>query len=82
MPDARGVIFKRRDDLAFDAKDAELLRSADLAHYLHPFTDYKALAQERSTRLLARVTQRSALALALVPGMPVFAQVKGVAIVN
>ena len=48
MPDARGVIFKRRDDLAFDAKDAELLRSADLAHYLPPFTDYKALAQERS----------------------------------
>ena len=40
--------------MAFDAKDAELLRSADLAHYLHPFTDYKALAQERSTRLLAR----------------------------
>lgn len=34
------------------------------------------------TRLLARVTQRSALALALVPGKAVFAQVKGIAIVN
>lgn len=34
-----------------------------------------------STRVLARVTQRSASALALVPGQPVFAQVKGVAIV-
>jgi molybdate transport system ATP-binding protein len=35
-----------------------------------------------ATRLLARVTQRSAQALVLVPGMPVFAQVKGVALVN
>jgi molybdate transport system ATP-binding protein len=35
-----------------------------------------------TTRLLARVTQRSALALALTPGKPVFAQVKGIAIVN
>lgn len=35
-----------------------------------------------TTRLLARVTQRSAQALALSPGQPVFAQVKGVAIVN
>jgi molybdate transport system ATP-binding protein len=34
------------------------------------------------TRLLARVTQRSALALALAPGKPVFAQVKGIAIVG
>ena len=34
------------------------------------------------TRLLARVTQRSAAALGLAPGMPVYAQVKGVAIVN
>ncbi|RQO80038.1 molybdenum ABC transporter ATP-binding protein [Acidovorax sp. FJL06] len=34
------------------------------------------------TRLLARVTQRSAQALALAPGRAVFAQVKGVAIVN
>lgn len=34
------------------------------------------------TRLLARVTQRSAQALGLAPGMRVFAQVKGVAIVN
>ncbi|MES2613424.1 MAG: molybdenum ABC transporter ATP-binding protein [Pseudomonadota bacterium] len=35
-----------------------------------------------ATRLLARVTQRSALALALAPGRHVYAQVKGVAIVN
>lgn len=35
-----------------------------------------------STRLLARVTQRSATALGLVPGKPVYAQIKGVAIVN
>ncbi|MBT9440676.1 MAG: TOBE domain-containing protein, partial [Acidovorax sp.] len=35
-----------------------------------------------TTRLLARVTQRSAQALALAPGQPVFAQVKGIAIVN
>ena len=35
-----------------------------------------------SVRLLARVTQRSAQALGLAPGMRVFAQVKGVAIVN
>lgn len=35
-----------------------------------------------ATRLLARVTQRSAQALALVPGHAVFAQVKGIAIVN
>lgn len=35
-----------------------------------------------ATRLLARVTQRSALVLELAPGRPVFAQVKGVAIVN
>ena len=35
-----------------------------------------------STRLLARVTQRSAQALALAPGQPVFAQIKGIAIVN
>ena len=34
------------------------------------------------TRLLARVTQRSAAALALAPGQAVFAQVKGIAIVN
>ncbi|MFT4240883.1 MAG: molybdenum ABC transporter ATP-binding protein [Acidovorax sp.] len=34
------------------------------------------------TRLLARVTQRSARALALAPGQRVFAQVKGVAIVG
>jgi molybdate transport system ATP-binding protein len=34
------------------------------------------------TRLLARVTQRSAQALALAPGQRVYAQVKGVAIVN
>lgn len=34
------------------------------------------------TRLLARVTQRSAQALGLAPGQPVFAQVKGVALVN
>ena len=34
------------------------------------------------TRLLARVTQRSAQALALAPGQAVFAQVKGIAIVN
>ncbi len=34
------------------------------------------------TRLLARVTHRSAKALALAPGQPVFAQVKGIAIVN
>ncbi len=34
------------------------------------------------TRLLARVTQRSAQALALAPGKAVFAQVKGVAVVN
>jgi len=34
------------------------------------------------TRLLARLTQRSAQALALAPGRAVFAQVKGVAIVN
>lgn len=34
------------------------------------------------TRLLARVTQRSANTLALAPGKPVFAQVKGIAIVN
>ncbi len=34
------------------------------------------------TRLLARVTQRSAVALALEPGQRVYAQVKGVAIVN
>ena len=33
-------------------------------------------------RLLARVTQRSAQALALAPGQRVYAQVKGVAIVN
>ena len=35
-----------------------------------------------TTRLLARVTQRSAQALALAPGKAVFAQVKGIAIVN
>ena len=35
-----------------------------------------------ATRLLARVTQRSARALGLVPGKPVFAQVKGIAVVN
>ena len=35
-----------------------------------------------TTRLLARVTQRSARALALAPGQPVFVQVKGIAIVN
>ncbi|MNV54386.1 putative osmoprotectant uptake system ATP-binding protein YehX [compost metagenome] len=35
-----------------------------------------------ATRLLARVTQRSAQALGLVPGKPVFAQVKGIAVVN
>ncbi|MBV7453621.1 molybdenum ABC transporter ATP-binding protein [Acidovorax sp. sif1233] len=34
------------------------------------------------TRLLARITQRSAQALALAPGKAVFAQVKGIAIVN
>ena len=34
------------------------------------------------TRFLARVTQRSAQALALVPGQAVFAQVKGIAVVN
>ena len=34
------------------------------------------------TRLLARVTQRSAQALALAPGQSVFAQVKGIAVVN
>ncbi|WP_298209189.1 molybdenum ABC transporter ATP-binding protein [Acidovorax sp.] len=34
------------------------------------------------TRLLARVTERSAQALALAPGQAVFAQVKGIAIVN
>ena len=34
------------------------------------------------TRLLARVTERSARALQLAPGQPVFAQVKGVAVVN
>jgi molybdate transport system ATP-binding protein len=34
------------------------------------------------TRLLARVTQRSAQALALAPGKAVFAQVKGVAVVS
>lgn len=34
------------------------------------------------TRLLARVTQRSAQALQLVPGKAVFAQVKGIAVVN
>jgi len=35
-----------------------------------------------ATRLLARVTQRSAQALGLTPGQPLFAQVKGIAIVN
>lgn len=35
-----------------------------------------------NTRLLARVTQRSAHALQLKPGLPVFAQIKGIAIVN
>jgi molybdate transport system ATP-binding protein len=35
-----------------------------------------------ATRLLARVTQRSAQALALAPGSGVFAQIKGIAIVN
>ena len=34
------------------------------------------------TRLLARVTQRSAQALALAPGQAVFAQIKGIAIVQ
>ncbi len=34
------------------------------------------------TRLLARVTQRSAQALALAPGKRVYAQIKGIAIVN
>ncbi|MFN7155972.1 MAG: molybdenum ABC transporter ATP-binding protein [Acidovorax sp.] len=34
------------------------------------------------TRLLARMTQRSAQALTLLPGKAVFAQVKGIAIVN
>ena len=34
------------------------------------------------TALLARVTQHSAQALALVPGLPVFAQVKGVALLD
>lgn len=35
-----------------------------------------------SQRLLARVTQRSAQALSLAPGTQVFAQVKGIAVVN
>ena len=35
-----------------------------------------------STRLLARVTQRSATTLALAPGQQVFAQVKGIAVVG
>lgn len=35
-----------------------------------------------AARLLARVTQRSAQALALAPGRAVFAQIKGIAIVN
>lgn len=34
------------------------------------------------TALLARVTQRSAQALALAPGLPVFAQIKGVALLD
>lgn len=34
------------------------------------------------TRLLARLTQKSVAALALVPGTPVFAQVKGVAVLR
>jgi molybdate transport system ATP-binding protein len=38
--------------------------------------------QAADTRLLARVTQRSAQALQLRPGLSVFAQVKGIAIVN
>lgn len=35
-----------------------------------------------ATRLLARVTQRSAQALALAPGQPVFAQIKGIAVMQ
>jgi molybdate transport system ATP-binding protein len=38
--------------------------------------------QAGPARLLARVTQRSVHALGLQPGLPVFAQIKGVAIVN
>jgi molybdate transport system ATP-binding protein len=34
------------------------------------------------TPLLARVTQRSAQALALAPGLPVFAQIKSVALLD
>jgi molybdate transport system ATP-binding protein len=34
------------------------------------------------TRLLARITRHSATALALAPGMAVFAQVKGVALLD
>ncbi|SDC47263.1 molybdate transport system ATP-binding protein [Paracidovorax valerianellae] len=36
----------------------------------------------QGTPLLARVTQRSARALALAPGLPVFAQIKGVALLG
>ncbi len=43
---------------------------------------YMVALDTGATRLLARVTQRSAQALALAPGRAVFAQVKGVAIVN
>lgn len=38
--------------------------------------------QAGSTRLLARITQRSARTLQLAPGMPVVAQVKGVALLD
>ena len=38
--------------------------------------------QAGPTRLLARVTQRSAHTLQLRPGLHVFAQIKGIAIVN
>lgn len=35
-------------------RTADELRALDLAHYLHPFTDYKALIEDRSTRLITR----------------------------
>jgi molybdate transport system ATP-binding protein len=42
----------------------------------------QAAANPGPVRLLSRISQASALRLALTPGMPVFAQIKGVALVR
>ncbi|RZJ62312.1 MAG: molybdenum ABC transporter ATP-binding protein [Acidovorax sp.] len=56
---------------------------ATVAHVAHDSPGQLMVALDAGpTRLLARVTERSAQALGLVAGKPVYAQIKGVAIVN